>query len=151
MDKAGELMSSLPPDRAARDMGGAIDHCLLLMPVHRHKQGVVGFCMGGILTMVSALESDRVSVAAPYYGAPLGDGAPNWNGLTAKVEGHFAAHDDFFPPEAIKELESQLQGMGGMSLSMYEGTGHAFANEEDALGTFDTLLPHKRGKEQLAY
>src|SRR5215510_3061973 len=28
MDKANELMTSLPPDRAARDMAGAIDHLL---------------------------------------------------------------------------------------------------------------------------
>jgi carboxymethylenebutenolidase len=28
MDKAGQLMSSLPPDRAARDMAGAIDFLL---------------------------------------------------------------------------------------------------------------------------
>ena len=140
MDKAGELMSSLPPDRAARDMGAAIDHLLTLDACSSSQVGVVGFCMGGMLTlMVSTIESDRVSVAAPYYGAPLGDSAPDWNGLTAKVEGHFAAHDDFFPPEAIKELESQLQGMGkDVTFHVYEGTGHAFANEEDVLGTFDT-------------
>tara|TARA_B100001996_G_scaffold248493_1_gene192571 strand:+ start:186 stop:875 length:690 start_codon:yes stop_codon:yes gene_type:complete len=139
MDKAGELMSSLPPDRAARDMGAAIDHLLALDTCSSSQVGVVGFCMGGMLTlMVSAIESDRVSVAAPYYGAPLGDGAPDWSGLTAKVEGHFAADDDFFPPEAIKDLESELRELGkNVNFHIYDGTGHAFANEEDALGTFD--------------
>ncbi len=139
MDKAGELMTSLPPDRAARDMAGAIDHLLSLDSCSSSQVGVVGFCMGGMLTlMVSALESSRVAVAAPFYGAPLDDGAPDWNGLTAKVEGHFAAHDDFFPPEAIKGLESQLQELGkDVNFHIYEGTGHAFANEENALGTYD--------------
>jgi len=140
MDKAGELMTSLPPDRAARDMAGAIDHLLSLDSCSSSQVGVVGFCMGGMLTlMVSALESSRVAVAAPFYGAPLDDGAPDWNGLTAKVEGHFAAHDDFFPPEAIKGLESQLQELGkDVNFHIYEGTGHAFANEENALGTYDS-------------
>ena len=139
MDKAGELMTSLPPDRAARDMAGAIDHLLSLDSCSSSQVGVVGFCMGGMLTLlVSALESSRVAVAAPFYGAPLDDGAPDWNGLTAKVEGHFAAHDDFFPPEAIKGLESQLQELGkDVNFHIYEGTGHAFANEENALGTYD--------------
>ena len=139
MDKAGELMTSLPPDRAARDMAGAIDHLLSLDSCSSSQVGVVGFCMGGMLTlMVSALESSRVAVAAPFYGAPLDDGAPDWNGLTAKVEGHFAAHDDFFPPEAINGLESQLQELGkDVNFHIYEGTGHAFANEENALGTYD--------------
>ena len=139
MDKAGELMTSLPPDRAARDMAGAIDHLLSLDSCSSSQVGVVGFCMGGMLTlMVSALESSRVAVAAPFYGAPLDDGAPDWNGLTAKVEGHFAAHDDFFPPEAIKGLESQLQELGkDVNFHIYEGTGHSFAKEENALGTYD--------------
>ncbi|MBG01766.1 MAG: hydrolase [Acidimicrobiaceae bacterium] len=139
MDKAGELMSSLPPDRAARDMGGAIDHLLGLDACTSSQVGVVGFCMGGMLTlMVSAIESDRVSVAAPYYGAPLGDGAPDWKGLTAKVEGHFAAHDDFFPSDAIKDLESQLRDLGkDVTFHIYDDTGHAFANEEDVLGTYN--------------
>ena len=56
MDKAGELMSSLPPDRAARDMGAAIDHLLTLDACSSSQVGVVGFCMGGMLTlMVSAI------------------------------------------------------------------------------------------------
>ena len=96
--------------------------------------------MGGMLTLlITAQEGNRVAVAAPYYGAPLGDPSVNWDGLTAKVEGHFAAHDDFFPPEAVQDLEKQLQEQGkDVTFHIYEGTGHAFANEEDVLGTFDS-------------
>ena len=76
--------------------------------------------------------------AAPYYGSALEDGAGSWYGLSSKVEGHFAAHDDFFPPDAIRSLENQLQELGKeVTFHIYEGTGHAFANEEDVLGTFD--------------
>ncbi len=38
MDKAGELMNSLPPDRAARDMSGAIDHLLGRDEVHGDRR-----------------------------------------------------------------------------------------------------------------
>jgi len=139
MDKAGELMNSLPPDRAARDMGGAIDHLLALDACSSSQVGVVGFCMGGMLTlMIASLEGDRVGVAAPFYGAPLEEGAADWSGLSAKVEGHFAAQDDFFPPEAITNLENHLQSLDkDVIFHIYDGTGHAFANEENALGTYD--------------
>lgn len=139
MDKAGELMTGLPPDRAARDMSGAIDHLLAHDACTGESVGVTGFCMGGMLTLlIAALEGDRVAVAAPFYGAPLGEGGPDWSGLTAKVEGHFAATDDFFPPEAVKALEAELVGMGkDVTFHVYEGTGHAFTNEEDPLGTYD--------------
>jgi carboxymethylenebutenolidase len=140
MDKAGQLMQSLPPDRAARDMGGAIDYLLGHEAVEGHRVGVIGFCMGGMLTlMITALQGDKVAVAVPFYGAPLGEMAPDWSTLSASVQGHFAEKDDFFPPDKIKELENELTGMGkDVEFIVYPGTGHAFANEENPLGTHDT-------------
>jgi carboxymethylenebutenolidase len=139
MDKAGQLMQSLPPDRAARDMTGAIDYLLGHEAVEGHHVGVIGFCMGGMLAlMITALQGDKVAVAVPFYGAPIGDSAPDWSKLTASVQGHFAEKDDFFPPDKVKELEAQLKGMGkDVEFIVYPGTGHAFANEENALGTHD--------------
>jgi carboxymethylenebutenolidase len=137
MDKAAQLMTTLPMDRAARDMGGAVDYLLAHPSVLSNKAGVVGFCMGGMLTlMVAAQQGDKVGAAVPYYGAPLGENAPDWSNLHASVRGHFAENDDFFPPVAIKDLERQLQGMGkDVEFQVHPGTGHAFANEENALGT----------------
>ena len=139
MDKAGELMNSLPPDRAARDMSAAIDHLLGLDAVEGDRVGVIGFCMGGMLALVIAsIEGDRVAAVAPFYGAPLGDGEPDWSGLTAKVEGHFAENDDFFPPDAVKDLEARLQAQGkDVTFTVHPGTGHAFASGHNALGTMD--------------
>ena len=139
MDKAGQLMQSLPPDRAARDMAGAIDYLLGHEAVEGHRVGVIGFCMGGMLTlMITALQGDKVAAAAPFYGAPLDDMAPDWSKLTASVQGHFAEKDDFFPPDKAKALEAELKGMGkDVEFFIYPGTGHAFANEENALGTHD--------------
>jgi carboxymethylenebutenolidase len=139
MDKAGHLMTSLPADRAARDMSGAITFLLDHDAVTGAKAGVVGFCMGGMLAlMITAIEGDRVGAAAPFYGAPLGDDGPDWSGLTAKVEGHFAANDDFFPPDAVTALGETLRGMGkDVTFHVYDGTGHGFTNEEDPLGSYD--------------
>ena len=139
MDKANELMNSLPPDRAARDMAAAIDYLLGHEAVSSKRVGVIGFCMGGMLTlMIAALQGDKVAAATPFYGAPLGDMAPDWSQLSASVQGHFADNDDFFGPDAVKALEEQLKGMGkDVEFFFYPGTGHAFANEEDPLGNYD--------------
>ena len=141
MDKAGELMTSLPPERAARDMSAAIDHLLAHEATNGDAVGVVGFCMGGMLTlMIAALEGDRVAAAVPFYGAPLGREQLDldWSGLTAAVEGHLAANDDFFPIEAVLALGDDLRTMGrDVTFHVYDGTGHGFANEENPLGTWD--------------
>src|SRR2546423_2954127 len=66
MDKAAELMNSLPPDRAARDMGGAVTYLLGHESVRGHNVGVVGFCMGGMLAWrLAAQEGDRVGATVP--------------------------------------------------------------------------------------
>jgi carboxymethylenebutenolidase len=142
MDKADRLMSTMPMDRVARDMGAAVDFLRRHSAVQGDKVGVVGFCMGGMLTLlVAAQQGDKIGAAAPYYGAPLGDSAPDWSGLTAPVRGHFADRDDFFPPEAVRELELQLRVMGkDVEFEIHPGCGHAFANEENPLGTHDPDL-----------
>ena len=145
MDKAGHLMSSLPQDRAARDMGGAVDFLLGHHAVQGSSVGAIGFCMGGAMTMlVAALQGDRVGAAVPFYGAPLGEMEPDWSGLTAPVLGHFAENDDFFPPDAVKALEEKLRAMGkDVTFEVLPGTGHAFANEDDPLQTHDEKAAHQ--------
>ncbi len=139
MDKAGELMMGLPPERAAQDMSAAIDFLLGHDACSSSTVGVVGFCMGGLLTLrIAALEGGRVSAAAPFYGAPLGDDTLDWSNLAAAVEGHFAETDNFFPPDACAALASDLRGMGkDVTFHVYPGTAHGFGNWHDPLGAYD--------------
>jgi carboxymethylenebutenolidase len=142
MDKAGELMQSLPPDRAGRDMSGAVDYLLASDATTGDGIGVMGFCMGGLLTFVlAALRPDAIKAAVPFYGFPQGDDQPDYSAITAVIRGHMAEQDDFFPPAAAKELEAQLQTMGiDCELTVYEGSGHAFMAPHNALGTQDQEL-----------
>jgi carboxymethylenebutenolidase len=141
MDKAGQLMTSLPPDRAARDMSGAVDFLLGHDAVTSDGIGVVGFCMGGMLTFIlAAIRGDAVKAAVPFYGFPQGDAVPDWSGLTAVVRGHMADPDDFFTPDAARALETDLKGLGkDVEIAVHEA-GHAFMNEENAMGTYDQAL-----------
>jgi carboxymethylenebutenolidase len=153
IDKAAELMNTLPIDRAARDMGGAIDFLIAHDAVHGAKVGVVGYCMGGMLALViAAREGDKIGAVAPYYGAPLGDGAPDWSGLTATVRGHFAEDDGFFGANAVRALEQELKAMGkDVAFEMHPGAGHAYMNEANVFGTHDTDLAAKSWTETVAF
>ncbi|MGZ4675180.1 MAG: dienelactone hydrolase family protein [Acidimicrobiia bacterium] len=142
MDKAARLMTEMPPDRAARDMSGAIDFLLTDERVRGDHVGVVGFCMGGMLTfLIAANRPDAVKAAVPFYGFPTGDGEPDWEPMTAVVRGHMAEHDDFFGPDAARALETKLRGMGkDVTLTVHPGTGHAFMGPHNALGTLNEEL-----------
>jgi carboxymethylenebutenolidase len=139
MDKANHLMSTLDQERAARDMGAAVDYLLSRDEVSGDALGVIGFCMGGMISfLIAAAEGDRIAAITPWYGAPLGDDAPDLSALTASVRGHFASDDAFFTADAVRDLETKLKAMGkDVSFVFHEGTGHAFGNEENGLGTYD--------------
>jgi carboxymethylenebutenolidase len=139
MDKAAELMTAMPPDRAARDMSGAIDFLLADDGVTGDGVGVVGFCMGGMLAwLIAANRADVVRAVVPFYGYPSGDMEPDWTQLAAPVRAHMAENDDFFGPDGANELAAKLQGMGkDVSVTVHPGTGHAFMATHDALGTRD--------------
>lgn len=141
MDKAGELMTNLPPERAARDMSGAVDYLVSHDATTGDGVGVIGFCMGGLLSfMIAAQRGDVVKAAVPFYGFPQGDGEPDWSGLTAAIRGHMSNPDDFFPPEAATELGARLRAMGKDVEITIHDAGHAFMNETDAIGTYDPDL-----------
>jgi len=153
MDKAAQLMQSLPPDRAARDMSGAIDFLADHDAVTGDGIGVIGFCMGGMLTfLLAANRPDKVKAAVPFYGFPQGDAEPDWSGLTASIQGHMAENDDFFGPAAAKALEEKLRGMGkDVSITVHPGTGHAFMGPHDAMGTYDAELSERLWPEVTAF
>jgi carboxymethylenebutenolidase len=142
MDKAAQLMTELPPDRAARDMSGAVDFLASHDAVSGEGIGVVGFCMGGMLAWLLACNRpDRIKAVVAFYGFPQGDSEPDWSKLRAPVRGHMAENDDFFGPDSARELESKLQDMGkDVSLTVHAGTGHAFMSPHNALGTLDQEL-----------
>lgn len=142
MDKAAHLMQSLPAERAGRDMSGAVDFLASHPSVTSDGVGVVGFCMGGMLSfLIAANRPDKVKALVPFYGFPQGDTEPDFSRISAAISGHMAERDDFFPPKAARALEERLRALGkSATLEVHPGTGHAFMAPHNALGTYDPEL-----------
>jgi len=153
MDKASHLMQSLPPDRAGRDMSGAVDYLSSHAAVTSKGIGVVGFCMGGMLAfIIAANRPDKVTAVVPFYGFPQGASEPDWSKLTAAVSGHMAENDSFFSPPAARALEAKLRAMGkDVTLTVHPGTGHAFMGPHNALGTFNAEVAAKVWPQAVAF
>jgi carboxymethylenebutenolidase len=153
MDKASHLMQSLPPDRAGRDMSGAVDYLASHAAVTSTGIGVVGFCMGGMLAfIIAANRPDKVKAVVPFYGFPQGPAEPDWSKLTAAISGHMAEHDDYFSPAAAHALEGKLRGMGkNVTLTVHPGTGHAFMGPHNALGTLNAELAAQIWPEAISF
>ena len=153
MDKAAHLMQSLPADRAGRDMSAAVDYLTKHQAVTSKGIGVVGFCMGGMLSfLIAANRPDAVRALVPFYGFPTGQTEPDWSRLTATVRGHMAEHDSYFSPAAARALEAKLRTLGkDVTLTVHPGTGHAFMGPHNALGTLNTELAGRIWPEVVAF
>jgi carboxymethylenebutenolidase len=128
-DEAGKLMMGMRLDEARRDMSGAVD--ALIDRSGAERVGVVGFCMGGALALLLAVDRpDSVAACVPFYGAiPWPDVDPDWSALAAPVQIHVGEKDDWAKGFAT-ELVPTLSELGKeVERNDYEGADHAFFND----------------------
>jgi len=95
--------------------------------------GVTGFCMGGALSLASAVKnSGEITCVAPFYGIP---DKTYFDCSTIKipVQGHFGKQDaleGFSDPKSAAALEETLKGTGiEFEVFMYDDAAHGFMND----------------------
>ena len=128
-DEAGKLMMSLEIDRAAQDLEGATAHLLAQPGVAPGAVGVVGFCMGGALSLYAASRQANVGACVVFYGIHP-NVKPRLEALRAPVLGLFAANDSMVTPDVVGRLDQALTAAGKRhEFHTYPGTQHAFFND----------------------
>ncbi|HET9219889.1 MAG TPA: dienelactone hydrolase family protein [Terriglobia bacterium] len=123
--EAHHLMSNLNfGDAAGQDVGGAVRY----LKTNSRKVGVTGFCMGGALTLLAAVNVPDADAAATWYGYPPLEYV-DASKIKAPLLGHFSIDDAFFSISGVDELEKKLRAAGvEFEFHRYKA-GHAFANE----------------------
>jgi carboxymethylenebutenolidase len=150
-EEATQLMQQLPIDRAARDLGGAVDYLLSRDEVIGETVGVVGFCMGGAFVLQLAVqEGDRIAGAVAFY--PVGYMPDDYAGLQAAVLIQIADGDQFNSPTLADELTEKISAATGSPPEIaHYPAGHAFLNDENLLGTFDAEQASKAWDRTVAF
>lgn len=136
-EEAGEMMSKLPAEEGARLLLGSVDYLLSRDEVTSSTVGAIGFCMGGgFVLSLAAQAGEKVSAAVPFYG--VGQGVPDsFKTITAKVQGHYAEQDGFFPVEEARKQEAQIREESGAEVQyFYYDAPHAFHNDENPQGNY---------------
>jgi carboxymethylenebutenolidase len=125
--EAQRLMTALDRRRAMEDVSRAVEALQRRAP--GTKVAVLGFCMGGALTLAAAALEGRLAAAVPFYGIPPEEAA-DLTKIRCPVLGHFANIDDWCTPDRVDALEKKLKGAGvPLELHRYDA-GHAFFNEQ---------------------
>ena len=123
--EAEHLMSNVNfGDAAGQDIRGAVQY----LKSDSAKVGVTGFCMGGALTLLSAVIVPEADAAVSWYGFPPLEYIDAGK-IKMPVMGHFATDDAFFSIGTVDELEKKLAA-SKVHFEFYRyQAGHAFANE----------------------
>ena len=132
-----EMKSLNFQDAAQNVMPGAIQYLKKSSP----KVAMVGFCMGGAVTMLAA-QSEGLSAVAPFYGLPP-EQFLDVSKIKVPVQGHFSNTDDFVTPERANTFEAQLKKAGVKNEIYRYDAGHAFMNEQRDV--------HDRTQSELAW
>jgi len=123
--EAEHLMSRLDfGDAATQDISGALRH----LKAGGTNAGVIGFCMGGVLSILAAARTDDADVAIPWYGLPP-EGSIEPGDIKIPLQGHFALKDEHFLPAQVDDLEAKLK-KAGVNYEFYRyDADHGFGNE----------------------
>jgi carboxymethylenebutenolidase len=124
-DEANHLMTGLDfPGAAHQDIRGAVQYLV----AHGGKVGVMGFCMGGALTIGAAVHVPEVSAGVCFYGIPPAAFA-NPADIKIPFQGHFANQDDWCTPAAVDGLEQAMKAAGRSPQLYRYDAAHGFFNE----------------------
>jgi len=128
-EEAGAMMGALDTKKAVAEIGAAAAR-LKADPGCNGRVAVVGFCMGGALTLAAACSVEDLAAAVPFYGLPQ-LALDAYAKVKTPVQAHFAKRDDWAKASVAEDIQKRVRSGGGhMDLFVYDA-GHAFMRSTD--------------------
>jgi carboxymethylenebutenolidase len=87
----------------------------------------IGFCMGGRLAVLAALELG-LDAAVSYYGLGISRDGPRLGGLACPVQLHYGLKDEHVPLAEIDAVAAAAAGNPCIDIVRYPSAGHSFCN-----------------------
>ena len=115
---------------------------VLLLKGSAARVGLMGFCLGGAVTILGACRIPELSAAVCFYGLPPVQVAKPAD-LKVPLQAHFADRDDWCTPKAVAGFEAGVKEAGkDVEVFRYDAD-HGFINEQRAV--------HDRAAAELAW
>ncbi len=130
MGPAFGFMQALEAPSALADLAACIQW---LRDQGATKVGVVGFCMGGLYTYLSAAGLDP-DAAVAFYGGGIGGCLDQASNIDCPIMFHFGERDDHIPMDVVASVEAAVAGLADATVYTYDAE-HGF--HCDQRGSYD--------------
>jgi carboxymethylenebutenolidase len=135
----------------------ALDHCHAIAEWARHLPGsngklaVVGFCIGGLLSLKYAARF-HCDAAVSFYGVRVHEHLNELRSIECPVQYHVGEADTHILPDHINAIQNVVNGMPNATVYTYEDAKHGFFNSlrEEAFSREAFLAADGRMLELLA-
>lgn len=112
-------------DAGVRDVEATVAAARLL-PEATGRVGVMGFCLGGLLTFLAAART-RVDSAVAFHGARTEEFLGEVADIDGPLQMHLAVEDEFMTKDAQRSIAAALAPHRRCELFSYPGCHHAFS------------------------
>src|SRR5580692_4550357 len=119
------LYQAFDREAGAKDVKNTAEFVARL-PECTGKVAVMGFCLGGLMTFLTAVRYG-VDAAVVYHGGDTEKYLGEVNGLDAPLLMHLAEEDEFISKPSQAEIKAALASKPNATVYSYPGQHHAFA------------------------
>jgi carboxymethylenebutenolidase len=90
------------------------------------KVGLMGYCLGGLMTFLSTARTD-VDAAAAYYPGGTEKHLEEADAIASPMLMHLAEEDEYISKDAQRDIRGALANRSTVEIFTYPGCNHAFA------------------------
>ncbi len=126
LQRAFDLFGEFNVRKGMDDLNSVLGYARHMDEVKSRKVGCMGFCLGGKLAYMMAVETD-IDASVSYYGVAIETMLEYKAQIDHPLLMHIAEEDEFVNKEAQAEIRAALEDHPFVTMYSYEGADHAFA------------------------
>jgi carboxymethylenebutenolidase len=124
-EKGMALYMAFDIDAGVRDVEATVAAARAL-PETSGRVGVMGFCLGGLLTFLTAART-RTDAAVAFHGARTEEFLGEVADIDSPLQMHLAGEDEYMPKNAQRSITAALSSNSRCEVFSYPGCRHAFS------------------------
>ena len=121
-------------DKAVREIIGALETVKAMPNVEPKKLGLMGFCVGGLLTLVVASRYPDLGAVVAFYPGGYDPKPEDVAKVNAPVLAFYGRRDQSIPMEQVDKIEKMFKAAGKDYTAKVYDAGHAFINPAHGMG-----------------